>query len=182
MPDDRELKRMANHLEVLNDEVGKACTKCLEAKPLTEFHKDCKRKDGLQCWCKGCVSKYNRERYAGCRQEINARNREYYVGHREEASTRNHKNYMKNRIDLTLRQLYDITLADYDVMLEAQGNGCAICGRTPEEDGKRLAVDHDHENGKVRGLLCSWCNRGIGLLQDSPVLLRSAANYIGGRH
>jgi hypothetical protein len=63
----------------------------------------------------------------------------------------------------------------------AQGGGCAICGRTPDDaPGRwsRLNIDHDHKTGKVRGVLCHGCNSGIGHLQDDPALLRRAAEYV----
>lgn len=62
-------------------------------------------------------------------------------------------------------------------MLEAQGNKCAICGRVPGKN-KRLGVDHDHNIGEIRGLLCAQCNHAIGLLQDSEGLCLSAASYL----
>lgn len=76
-----------------------------------------------------------------------------------------------------LRKMFGITLADYDAMLEAQGGGCAICGK-PRDKHYRLAVDHDHASGKIRGLLCAHCNRGIGHFGDDPKLLRKAADYL----
>src|SRR4030095_3098139 len=70
---------------------------------------------------------------------------------------------------------YGLTNKQYDKLLESQGGGCAICGRLP---GKRmLAVDHDHDTGKARGLLCYACNSGLGNLQDSADILRKAIIY-----
>jgi hypothetical protein len=71
---------------------------------------------------------------------------------------------------------YRLTAADYDKLLSEQGGRCAICGALPA--GKRLAVDHDHNTGQVRGLLCSRCNFGIGFLGDSSANCRSAAGYL----
>lgn len=94
--------------------------------------------------------------------------------------------------DTHLRRQYGITLNDYEVLLSAQGGVCAICGNPPyipEAERPRrqgrptraiLAVDHDHDTGHVRGLLCIPCNRGIGFLKDSPKILRSAFEYLGG--
>jgi hypothetical protein len=77
---------------------------------------------------------------------------------------------------------YGITSEDFNAMLTAQRDGCAICGFVPLPDGKnaaaRLHVDHDHETGKVRALLCNGCNRGMGYLGDNPARLRAAADYI----
>ena len=66
-------------------------------------------------------------------------------------------------------------------MLDEQGGGCAICQKTPEENGRRLAVDHNHTTGDVRGLLCTQCNVGLGNLGDSVERLRSAIRYLNER-
>lgn len=71
---------------------------------------------------------------------------------------------------------------DFDAMLEAQGGRCAIC-RTDKAfsgggDGRRLAIDHCHSTGIVRGLLCGNCNRMLGLVKDDPEALRRAAAYL----
>lgn len=69
------------------------------------------------------------------------------------------------------RSRYGITRDDFDAMLARQGNVCAICKRHPEErNGKsKWNVDHDHETGKVRGLLCSACNIGLGVLERGDI-------------
>lgn len=67
-----------------------------------------------------------------------------------------------------------ITIDQYHAKAEAQDFMCAICG----DDVRRLVIDHDHKTGKVRGLLCSNCNTGIGLLRESQSVLRSAEQYI----
>jgi hypothetical protein len=77
-----------------------------------------------------------------------------------------------------LKAAFGITLDEYNLILGAQGNACAICRKTPEQNGKRLAVDHCHTTLKVRGLLCSTCNQAIGLLKDSIHLLNSAISYL----
>lgn len=76
--------------------------------------------------------------------------------------------------DSYLRRTYGISLADYDALFAAQGGGCAVCGDAPEP----LHVDHCHRTGKVRGLLCSPCNKALGHLNDNPKLLRRAAEYV----
>ena len=81
-----------------------------------------------------------------------------------------------------LQQSYGISLADYGNMLVAQGGKCAICDRpeTHMRSGtvKALAVDHDHRTGKIRALLCSDCNTGLGKFQDDPKVLLAAAEYL----
>lgn len=81
-----------------------------------------------------------------------------------------------------LKRQYGMTLADYRERFAAQGGLCAICG-SPEKltrNGRLLplAVDHDHESGFVRGLLCVDCNVSLGKMHDDPRLLRAAADYI----
>lgn len=77
-----------------------------------------------------------------------------------------------------LKCKYGLTLDDYDFMLEAQGFGCAICGKTLAEEGKWLAVDHDHETGAVRGLLCQSCNTMLGCASDDIFILGRAIDYL----
>ena len=72
------------------------------------------------------------------------------------------------------------TLEDYNELLEKQNFCCAICGQHQSELTKALAVDHDHETGKVRGLLCFNCNSGLGALGDNVEGLLKALDYIGG--
>jgi len=62
-------------------------------------------------------------------------------------------------------------------MLTEQGGGCAICSTAPA-DGKKLWIDHDHSDGRVRGLLCASCNVGLGLFKENPALLTNAVAYL----
>jgi hypothetical protein len=77
-----------------------------------------------------------------------------------------------------LKSKYGITVEDYDKMYEFQGGCCDVCGRHQTEFQKRLAVDHDHETGAVRSLLCASCNSGIGKLGDDIATVREALNYL----
>lgn len=83
-----------------------------------------------------------------------------------------------------LEEKYGLTLADYDEAFKEQHGCCAIC-HTPGislsmtgEGPKALAVDHDHNTGEIRDLLCDHCNRGLGFFEDNPALLMEAAGYI----
>lgn len=87
------------------------------------------------------------------------------------------------RLDSHLRRTFGIGVSDYLDMLEAQGGFCASCGEPPHPpEGKgrhtRLDVDHCHETGKVRGLLCNRCNRMAGMAHDHPAVLRQLADYL----
>jgi len=72
---------------------------------------------------------------------------------------------------------YGIDEATYEALLRSQGGVCAIC-RQPESQPQPLCVDHDHATGRVRGLLCSACNAGLGHYGDDPNRLRAAATYL----
>jgi len=71
---------------------------------------------------------------------------------------------------------YGMTIPEYEALLLKQAGVCAICGGC--DKAKRLAIDHDHETGAIRGLLCFDCNTGIGKFQGSPRLLGKAATYL----
>lgn len=76
-----------------------------------------------------------------------------------------------------LRRRYNLSLKEYEAMLAGQNGLCKICGR-PDPKGRKLHVDHDHNTGAVRGLLCQGCNFGLGGFQDNPELLLEAVKYI----
>lgn len=80
------------------------------------------------------------------------------------------------------KRVYGLTLQEYLDIAEAQNFQCAICHKENFAMGVNhsgcLVVDHDHQTGAVRGLLCHNCNRALGLLQDSINYLRSAAKYL----
>lgn len=72
---------------------------------------------------------------------------------------------------------YGLTVAEYDAMAAVFDGGCWVCEQS-DPNGRRLAVDHDHATGLVRGLLCTDCNRAIGLMRDDPTRLERAARYL----
>lgn len=76
-----------------------------------------------------------------------------------------------------LLRTYAISIEQYEEMLAAQDDRCAICRKAPPE-GRRLAVDHDHDTGRVRGLLCTACNAALGSFPSADVLL-AALSYLG---
>jgi hypothetical protein len=82
-------------------------------------------------------------------------------------------------LELHMKRNYGLNFAEYDAMLESQKGLCAICSSPPpDHHKKRLNIDHCHASGRVRGLLCDACNRGIGLLKDSPDLMLKAISYL----
>jgi len=77
-----------------------------------------------------------------------------------------------------LKALYGLTVEQYNEIFDQQRGECAICGKHQTELTKGLAVDHNHETGKVRGLLCSYCNTAIGSFKESIGTMKKAIEYI----
>jgi len=82
------------------------------------------------------------------------------------------------RINKQLMTLYGITLEDRQRMFEEQNGCCAICGTHQSNLEKGLYVDHDHETGVVRALLCFMCNIGLGGFKDDPELMKKGIGYV----
>lgn len=95
---------------------------------------------------------------------------------------RNRERLFENRYKSRVRRLYGLTYEQYQEILEKQNGACAICLKEQREASKRLHIDHDHVTGKVRGLLCTKCNMGIGLFGDNVDLLDKATKYLNAIH
>lgn len=141
---------------------AKVCPTCGAEKPHAEYYKSKNRRDGMSWECATCVkarvmSHYNLDR-----------SRAYRAKHKEKYDDLARRNRLAT---------FGITPAEYDQMLAAQGGVCAICGGG-EWSTRRLAVDHCHKTGKVRGILCSHCNVTLGQMKENPQALRAAADYL----
>jgi hypothetical protein len=121
--------------------------------------------------CKACAqayqNKYRKERYA--------QDPAYRSKVKEKSSAYQRQN-PKSKLKSVLKA-YGLTLSGYENLLQLQGGVCKVCSRSPDEN-KRLEIDHDHATGRVRGLLCGLCNKGLGLFQDSPEILSKALQYL----
>jgi hypothetical protein len=137
----------------------KKCSKCKQDKPLDQFHNMVRSTDGKQKTCKSCQKAYSQSDV--CKQNRKA----YYQRTREQHISRN------------LTNLYGISYEQYADMLDKQQGQCCIC-KAPSHNNGRLHVDHCHRTGKVRGLLCHYCNTMIGLAKESGQTLQSAINYL----
>ena len=137
--------------EKLIEEGKSYCPKCNETKSLDAFCKASNTAFGISIYCKECQRKKSKVRY------------------------KTHKN---EHINNGLKKKYGITLVDYTKLLNKQNNQCLICGKKSSESKRRLAVDHDHETGKIRGILCEERNRGIGIFKDSIDRLNNSINYL----
>jgi hypothetical protein len=117
-------------------------------------------------------SKVTGERLAGsiCKVCDNRRIRDFRREYRKEKMR---AYQMKTQGKRQIRQRYGITMEEKQVMSDAQGGKCLICQQV-----KPLVVDHCHAALKIRGLLCSNCNSGLGLFKDNPEWLIRAAEYL----
>lgn len=152
----------------------KQCNKCLTTKSIDQFIV-IRGKPSTQC--KECKNEYLRGYQLKNKTVLAERNAERNAKRYQEDPDIYRKSLMKSR--------YKISLDEYNAMLEGQDYGCMICGGI-NESGRALAVDHDHTccPGKttcgecMRGLLCSNCNRALGLFKDDSELLKKAAAYL----
>lgn len=144
----------------------KECNKCKITKELSEFYSQKTGKQGVFATCKECMREHARGKY-----------KENGDKEREKQNLYRRNNPVAARMR-TLKCRYGITAEEYNNLNEKQKGNCAICGRNHSELGRMLDVDHCHETGKIRGLLCNNCNQGIGLLKDNPDILRNAIKYL----
>lgn len=116
----------------------------------------------------------NRDKILECQRKWLIKNKEKHI--------KNSKLWYQNNKDRVrdnqLKRQFGISLEEYNKILDNQSGVCHLCGGGPDVKSKKLAVDHDHETGKIRALLCRGCNVGIGNLKDDFNLLRKAADYI----
>jgi len=127
----------------------KRCTKCGEDKELDQFPSERRSSDGVTAQCKSCRS-------------------QYYKDWRDKKGG--------NLYDRTIR--YGMSPEEYEELLEEQLNCCACCGSSNPKRKSGFVIDHDHNTGLVRGLLCHNCNIGIGQLGDSISGVTNALNYL----
>lgn len=136
----------------------KKCTKCKETKPVNLFGNHIRHTDGKRFRCKACEA----VDAATSRQELKIKNPEKLLEIDRAAN---------------LKQMYGLSIVDWDMKLEKQQGVCAIC-KGICCSGRRLSVDHNHITGKIRDLLCGNCNQGLGKFLDNPELLLKAAGYL----
>jgi len=147
------------------------CKTCEQDKDSSDFPINSRRKDGSPIYRKNCKTCYN---IAQREQREGDPDRQ----HRIRQSWRNaSKRYYtpEGRRNKTLA-VYGLSTEDYNRMFDEQDGKCAIC-----KNAFVLVVDHCHETNEVRGLLCSMCNTGLGLFQDSLDNLESAKVYLKNR-
>ncbi|MFJ7046380.1 endonuclease VII domain-containing protein [Streptomyces sp. NPDC101112] len=181
------------------EEADKRCGGCRRILPVTAFAKDRNRSDGLQVRCRECVAEYSATRYRRRREAMGKPVREKVdvpAGHklcRVCGEIKPHSGWHSNASASDglstrckacravqgrqghLKRQYGITEAERDELIASQGGVCCIClAALP------VHVDHCHETGRVRGVLCFSCNAALGQFKDRPDVIRRAATYVEG--
>lgn len=126
----------------------------------------------------------NKEYYQRNKDRYSETRKRYYETHCNEIKEKSAIQYQRSPETFFYRRIkgkYGLCREEYDRLLKSQGGRCAICWELPNRRFKHLVVDHDHDTGEVRGLLCSRCNRAIGLLCDDPDLIQEAVGYLRDR-
>lgn len=163
----------------------KRCSKCGELKPLTAFYRQKNCRDGYRNDCKACFAARSKQWYRRNREHAIAQVKAWQQANPERVSATRAAARSRRRAidrDARLRRVFGISSDQYAAILVEQSGGCALCGRTPPP-GRSLHVDHHHETGVVRGLLCFRCNAGIGQFREDRLRLADAIVYLArGRH
>ncbi|HEX8036368.1 MAG TPA: endonuclease VII domain-containing protein [Ktedonobacterales bacterium] len=155
----------------------KVCTKCGIEKPLTEFGKDRSARDGLHQHCLMCKrrarKRWREEHAEEAKEQFRLWSETNYTKH----LARNKRWQATNRDKMHASMLmsrYKLTPLEYQRMYDAQRGRCVICG-----DADKLVVDHKHDDTKkVRALLCTRCNTGLGLFRENVDILLAAIGYL----
>lgn len=165
---------------------------------MKEYNRSGGTYDGYYTMCRECSRIKSAEYRAANREMINAREREYQRKKKEEDksaySEKKHQYYLRKKAKTTpeerekryrygrewyLQNTFGITGDQYSEMLSLQGGVCAICGEGPKRKcDKHLVVDHDHDTGRVRKLLCHQCNSALGMMEEREDIALRMVNYI----
>lgn len=161
---------------------NKICARCKKEKLLEEYHNSSKSLDGKQPICKECKKDYNKQYKIDNALKWNEYMIAYYKSTEERTNKRNTyaREYHNNNYFL---HTYGITNEQYTEILIQQNGKCAVCLKeetavSKEGKIKRLSVDHNHTTGIIRGLLCSGCNTGLGMLKEDIEIVESLILYI----
>ena len=144
----------------------KRCSKCLIDKCTSEFGKKQSNKDGLQGYCKQCVRLNSRIHYSNNKEAKAIQARKWAKANPD------------SRRSTRLKFNYGIDLDKYNQLFQNQKGRCKICERHRDILSSNLNVDHNHNTGKIRGLLCNQCNQAIGLLKEDVSIILKAAEYV----
>jgi Recombination endonuclease VII len=144
----------------------RACFRCKAIKPLDDFRPYNGRTDKKHSWCKPCCNSWDREYYHKNKNKFQQKAKLY------------RKKYPDKVRNSMLSQTYGISLEDWNSLFVAQGSQCKVCGADTPRGNKFWHTDHNHETGRVRGILCSTCNQTIGFVERNLVSLFSLIEHI----
>lgn len=159
----------------------KTCTKCKQIKDFSQFYKDKRATDKCTSDCKKChlISTSRWKRLNLDRANLASRN--HYKANIEKKRKYNKEYRIKNPDkyrNTWYKYEYGISLDDYNIIFNLQKGLCNICNKHQNEFKRKLAVDHCHTTGKIRGLLCKDCNTAIGLLKDNIQIIKKAIEHL----
>lgn len=123
---------------------------------------------------------YSKTTRANNLEKMKEKRRENYRNNREKELNHHSEYFAKNKTKLYLNKItknFNITVEQYYEMWDNQKGVCALCSDPPTEK-MNLCLDHCHETGKVRGLLCTKCNKALGLFKDNIETIRKAIEYL----
>lgn len=145
------------------------CRYCRAPKPLDAFYPSVRTQPTPGC--RDCCAERRRSRLANCSPE------------EREALRERHRQANRRHLERggRIKNAHGITLEQFEGMHAAQGGVCAICQRPPSGNGNtgsRLHIDHDHDTGQIRGLLCGNCSTALGLLADNPERIHRMIEYL----
>ena len=134
--------------ELIASGATRKCNKCNEVLPVTEFHIKADKNTNHYRFNSPCKFCANHNR-----------NKNYYKAHRRKIK-------------------YNLSQEEYDLKLKEQNYSCAICDIHKDDYSKEFSVDHCHKTGKVRSLLCTQCNSGIGFFRENITIMKKAIQYV----
>ena len=127
------------------------------------------------------VKEYSKNYYINNKDKVKEHNKNYYINNKDKVKEHSKNYYINNKDKHREQQLnrnYGITEEEYNQMFKAQNGNCAICSRNQSEFKTRLAVDHNHETGDIRSLLCANCNLMLGYAKDNAENLAKGIEYL----
>lgn len=152
----KEHGRKYRYIEISSDINSRICSGC--KKELFKDNFTCSDWNLRHPYCKGCRSKAN--------YKSKIRNKDTYEQYRVKAAESSRRSYLK--------KTWGISLEEFNELRDSQDGLCAICKISTDT----FHIDHNHQTGKIRSLLCSNCNRGIGYLKESSIILYAAIEYL----
>ncbi|WP_434100128.1 endonuclease VII domain-containing protein [Streptomyces olivaceus] len=180
---------------MLHEGTAKRCSRCKQHKPRAAFARNKAMRDGLQAYCREWAAAYHQQRQLAKGRNVRPRV-DVPEGHklcRTCGEIKPHSEWTRNRSASDglatlcklckavqgraghLKRQYGITEMERDALVASQGGACCICLAAPAAH-----VDHCHETGRVRGVLCFSCNAALGQFKDRPDAIRRAAAYVEG--